>query len=177
MSLIEMVTVFSVLAMLMSFGVVLIGLLLRSDTAGHEAVAFQLSIERLARQFRADAHLAHSAALQGDHGHALQLELNNNSHVLWTVSGPVVQRELQRDDSRVTYEAYRVPEGETVLSVDAAGGCIQLHRRQPFASLTDDTTDARPKPQLELQIVAALGIGLVKTPDAAIVEPPAGDAN
>jgi len=177
MSLVEMVVVISIMAMLMSFGVVLIGLLLRADAAGHEAVAAQLSLERLGRQFRADGHRARTAALEGELQDTLRLHLSDNSQVVWTAAGSVVHRELQSDSSTEAVESYRLSEGETEFSIDEAGGCIELRCRQPFAPLTEATIDERPQPQLELQIVAALGIGIVPTPDATISEASSRGAN
>jgi Tfp pilus assembly protein FimT len=157
-TLIELVVVISTLAVLMSFATVLMGLLFRADHAGQDALAGQLSIARLGRQFRADAHETLTVETAQDNTGALELTLKDGRRVNWTAAGGAVTRIARRNDAVLTRESYALPEGTATFSVSESGGLIHLQFTGPPPEVLENSAVRTPSPPDVLTINAAVGI-------------------
>lgn len=170
-TLVEMVVVFSLLAAFLTVAIVLLGLLLRTDTAGHDAVADQLAVARLSRQFRADAHAAASVAAAAESPRVLEMKLADGRLVAWSAGGGDVRRTVQHDGRTVSRETYRIIDGATAFSVAPEAGwtalTVQRPRRRPVEGGAGDVGGAMD----ELRIQAAVGIDLAQS--SVVTEAPA----
>jgi len=160
MSLIEVVVVISTLAALMSFATVLLGLLFRADHAGHDALAVQLSITRLSRQFRDDAHSALNVDVASVNPGAVELTLDDGQRVSWIASEAAITRTARQDDAVVARDAYVLSEGITTFSITDAGSLIRLQHRGRNPEVLESAPVSVATPSDVLTIDAAIGIDL-----------------
>ena len=166
MTLIEIVVVISILGALMSLGVVLLGLMLRADNAGSEALATQLSVSRLERQFRADAHDADAVAADDD-AQRLELRQSDGRHIDWSISEAGIARQASDGASITMRDEYRLPDGETRFTVGSSGRLVELRHRYGLATLTETPADDTVAPAHEWLIQAAVGIAVGGTAESA----------
>lgn len=108
-SLIEMLTVISVLSVMLAVSTVTIALLMRSERTGGDALATAQIAHRLGRQFREDVHDAHNAtvALDNRGQSVLKLENNQRPNVTWSRVSTGVRRSVTAQPVRI--ETYRIP--------------------------------------------------------------------
>jgi prepilin-type N-terminal cleavage/methylation domain-containing protein len=165
-SLIELMVVISILAALLSFATVLLGLLLRADHAGHDAMARQLAITHLSRQLRADAHAATSANVPQDNPGALELTLDDGRSVSWKSSEGTVSRFDRRGDAVVSREAYVLPEGVTTFSIAAENHIVRLKHSGLPPPVLENSAETMARPSNVLTIDAAIGISVTSSDDA-----------
>lgn len=159
-TLIEMMVVISTTAALMSFATVLLALLFRADHAGHDAMAQQLAIAHLSRQFRADAHVATSAQVAQDNPGALELSLDDGRTVGWTSSEGTVSRFDRRGDAVVSRESYVLSEGVTVFSIADEGNIVRLRHSGVPPAVLENSAQSMAPPSDVLTIEAAIGISI-----------------
>lgn len=158
LSLFELVIVISMLAVLMSFGTVLLGLLLRADSVGQEALAGQLAISRLSRQFRSDLHVARDVlpAVDGDAG-SLVVTLDDGRRVTWSVEDATVQRSVVSDATEIARDSYMLPEGDATFVRDDAAGVIALRHAGRRPPVVEHGAAGAAAPPEVLVIEAAVG--------------------
>lgn len=154
-TLVEMVVVISLTALLTTVGAVLTGRLMQADLAGQEELAVQLTIDRLAQQWRADAHAAVWATRAGDGD--IELRLVDGGRSRWTVQETTVVRES--DGTGVPRrERFELLQGETRLHVRPDGRMIELVHRRPHGTYIESPADADRPQGREIHIVAAVGV-------------------
>jgi hypothetical protein len=102
----------------------------RVDRQTRDAVALELEVCRLAAQFRADAHQAHTAKLEpAGESAMLSLALPGERTVQYTLQLPGVERVLRDAHTVLHREIYRLPASATARwHIDTSG-------RSPVASL------------------------------------------
>jgi Tfp pilus assembly protein FimT len=115
-SLIQMLIAISTLAVISMISVQLISHLLRVERQGIAHLTRLSSLDRLARQFRSDAHAAHEcAALKGSDSSAIRLLLSKDRAVIYECQ--------ERGIVRIEKDADRVVRRETYRLITASLGC------------------------------------------------------
>jgi len=164
--------VISTTAALMSFATVLLGLLFRADSAGHDAMGRQQAIAHLGRQLRADVHAATTATVTPENTGALELNLDDGRSVSWTSSAGTVSRIARRGDSSVSRESYVLPEGEIVFSIAGESSIVRFRHSAVPPAVLENSAETMAKPSDIVTIDAAIGISIPVTPN---VEEAAGN--
>lgn len=164
-TLLEMAIAFSLTSVLLSLGVVLLGLFMRADSAGHEALGRQLSISRLERQFREDAHQA-LAVTGSDDGRAVEFRLGEHRRAVWSVRDTGVERAVHEGESRRGREEFQVTDAEASFSSEPDGQSIELRfvDRRIAPLETPSAASSSPPPTWRIQAV----IGLTAGPAVAV---------
>lgn len=157
-TLFEMMAVFAMLAAFLAASIVLLGLLLRAESSGYEAVASQQTLARLSRQLRSDAHSARSASAAAEPAGAIVLQGEADASVLWSAQGDTVQRVVRRGGSPAGRDSFQIPEGAVQLTIAADGAVIELRGRRPRSRLIS-VPDAAPEQHAQ-QIVIQAAVGI-----------------
>src|SRR5262245_45154567 len=110
-TLFELMAVLAMLATFLATAIVLLGLLLRMETSGYEAIDSQLTLARLSRQLRVDAHGARLATPVADPAGGVTLQGAGDATILWSVTGDTVQRVARTGDTEAGRDSFRIPEG------------------------------------------------------------------
>lgn len=158
-NLIEMLVVMSVMGVLLSLGVVLLGLLMRVDTAGHNALSRQMSLARLEQQFRADAHAA-VAAKPSEDAQTLELRFDDEHGAKWLISKAGVERRVLDGESVAARNDFQLPNGESQFRVDSSGRMVELQRIELRGTPTRTPADESVVPGQTWRIRAALGLAV-----------------
>lgn len=126
-SLIELLVMMAGASILLGTVSVLIGLMFRSEQHSARKIAAALSADRLARQFRQDAHAALKAELLHDEKTvALQFELDGNRRVSYTPGDDRMRRTIATADGPERHDEYRIARSEWTLDLTHDGTLAEL---------------------------------------------------
>lgn len=159
-SLVELLVVITMLAALLTCTSVTLIRLLRAQSSGGQALAEALTISRLARDLRRDAHAAVTAELAGPaESRKLTLTTAAGAGTTYALGGDGVMRVGPAADGAALHEEYRLGSAQCALQLKSEGRLVQLTVRQMRSS--DQTRSARSSlptalPE-ELTIEAAVG--------------------
>jgi type II secretory pathway component PulJ len=154
-SLIELMVVFSVFSATMILTGMVFFRLFQSEQTATRTTLIQLTISRLADQFRRDVHAAEVVQWKEMNG-ATQLELTSGSpkfRVSYTANSNSLQREVV-SESNPHHESYRLPECQLAFphgEVDQSDRSIRLVVLKPRATVTKDPQSISPLRKLVIE--------------------------
>jgi prepilin-type N-terminal cleavage/methylation domain-containing protein len=150
-TLIEMLVTVSIGAVLMSIAISLLMALSEAEQGGRTHVEQNRAIQRLADQFRRDAHAAEDVVVDGSSPKEWQLKLTGNEVARYAVKGDDLAREERTGTKVIRRESYQLPKDSTAaIAVDRVAN-------PPIVSLTLVPNDASTQSDREIRIDAVLG--------------------
>lgn len=124
-TLIEMVTVISLLSVLFTMTGVMIQFLLRSEQTVSQQAVLEMTLLNVSQQFRDDVHAAIKVGTTDDNSAATELELvgpiPQSIRVKYRVEGMTVIRESSKGDQPANREVYRLPECQIQIRRESKG--------------------------------------------------------
>lgn len=157
-TLLETVVVIGMMAVLMTSGAHLIGLLLRAEGDGLQALTADRSLFRLAETFRDDVHAAAAAQLadEDDGTDRLTLTLSDERRVTYTLPDQRVQRVVRRGGETSHRETFRLPPGSNHLEHSGPERRVTLvHKRR--LGRPSESRNGSPSARRTYRIQAVLG--------------------
>lgn len=159
-SLLEVLVVMTTLSVLLTTCTVTLMRLLRAQSASGGALAASLTISRLARDLRRDAHTAAAAAWDGPvAGEAIELTDGNGGRVRYALSTEGVRRTTTPADGRVAVDDYLFPAAKVEWELAESGllVVVRISRSSPSSRGETGTSPLAALPPERLVIEAAVG--------------------
>jgi prepilin-type N-terminal cleavage/methylation domain-containing protein len=150
-SLIEMIAVISVSAVLTGIAISLLLVLLRAEHRGRSHLAESDSLQRLADQFRRDAHAATDVTVNATDPTRWQFNSPGTQVVRYMPHSEGIWREEEMLSENRRMEPYVLPKNSTAT--------VEVDRKAktPVVTMTINVKDALPGPGHEFRVVALLG--------------------
>ncbi|MFV0443105.1 MAG: type II secretion system protein J [Planctomycetaceae bacterium] len=139
-SLIELLIVMTALSVILTTSTVTLFRLLQAQTAGTRVLAESLSVSRLARDLRRDAHAARSAVLSTtDDRPTLTLTDSVGSTAIYRIVEGQLRRQSQRPNGTATQETYELGDVDITLALTEANRLVTIHLAPRPASAEEGT--------------------------------------
>lgn len=159
-TLVELLASITAMTALSVTGTLLVILLMSAEQRGTQAVVDQITVGRLAQQWRRDVHAAVTASLEeaaGDPDRVLLLRSPAMADIRWTAGIAGVRREVVDGEQVAQLETYHLPDGSTRFHIDESSGIVQLLHRRQLRPLADTYSDqGHSGAEEEIRISAAL---------------------
>lgn len=160
-SLLEMMTVITLVTLVMALGATLLTSLVRLQRQVASDLAQRNALSRLAARFRQDAHAA-SEVQQAQQ--SLQFTMGQKQRIEYALDGPSMRRLVWEEDQLRHRESFEFPAESSIrLEIQESEP-----RHNPLARIVLGQRDAaEPRPgqmiPLPARIEAAVGVGIVET--------------